>query len=143
MAKLDKKQQAIMAASTQFVDVKPRSSCQRGLLRVLIDNHLNWRSRKLSPMISTSERKSWTMNEAKRRRRDGDTRVVVYEILITAEGLKEYRKRKNPYFCWKSVAKWRDSTGLNIPGDDFAGTEFETLFLHRIPEEFIVNRFWV
>lgn len=131
-AQFKKSKGGIVASSKRSVPMN--AGCRK-----IIRGHLNWHSRNLSPCISATVDREWAFNEARRRKRQGKTNVVVHEICISKSRLRGYERRGNR-IVYRHVFKWLDLARTKLPGcADFACTEQEYLFLHSIPAAFIVR----
>jgi hypothetical protein len=122
----------IRAASMHYIPMYPRGNEKKmDWLDDELSRHLDWYNEKPSPFISVSTDREWAFGEANRREKYGKTDVVVYEI--RAEG--------NRGTYWESVEDLLDMVDSDTPGcADHPSTENEYLFLHHIPEKFIVRR---
>lgn len=131
--------QGIVAKSQEPVPMNPKTRKDQARVVEPVLEHLDWRSRRPSPFISTSRSKKWVYKEARRRVEAGRTNVRVYRILIPHQYHDGQRRgrRNTTAFC-KSVMAWLDLANEEIPWyANFAATDDEYLFLHCIPEEFI------
>lgn len=107
--------------------------------RETVLDHLDWYSRNASPLISVRVNREWAFYEAKRRREQGRTNIVVQEICISKSRLREYERCGNR-IIYRHVYRWLNLARAR-PSDypTYASTDQEYLFLHRIPGTFIVR----
>lgn len=112
----------------------------KGCREIVLD-HLDWYSGSLSPLVSVTVDRDWAFHEARRRKMQGMTDVVVHEICVSKSCLREYERRGNR-IVYKHIYTWLDLACSNLPEyADYACTDQEYLFLHRIPGIFIVKTF--
>jgi hypothetical protein len=96
----------------------------------MVENHLDWWSGIPSPFISVYSEMRRAEIEAERRKKDGHNDVVIWEI-DTNEAKYEVQYRNLPRFAWKC--------GIDIPECAKNNSEYEWIFLNRIPDAMIVG----
>jgi hypothetical protein len=123
--------EGILAAWDEWIPMYPRGERERKKLKDEVHAHLDWSNRDPTPFISVTTDEEWAFEQANRRREEQERRdIVVYEIC--AEG--------NRGVHWGRVGTWLRRAGSETPEyAAFRSTENEYLFLHHIPEEFIVG----
>ncbi|RAH45240.1 uncharacterized protein BO95DRAFT_482654 [Aspergillus brunneoviolaceus CBS 621.78] len=128
----------IESEGRHWVAFRPQSRRQRVELRDELWAHLDWRNREPTAFVSASQDRDWAINQAERRARDGETNVRVYVIEVPRLGV--YKSRSE---CWVTVMKldaWLEVANSKLPDyADFPSSANEYLFLHDIPEDFIVD----
>lgn len=93
-------------------------------------NHINWSNRQKTPLISVYDDYEAAYEEALRRKKQGKKSVVLVFIdLSRADRRLEYRNVRG---LAKSLGCW-------IPHKAWNNSEFEYVFLHRIPACAIVK----
>lgn len=120
------------ALGEEWVPLYPKGFKGMSILEQMVWDHLDWYNRTPTPFISASSNKDWALNEARRRQEAGKTNVVVYQIFR-----RQYHV-KYPYF--ESVRTLLNRAQSHIPSHaDYPCTNYEYLFLHHIPDEFITE----
>ena len=134
MARYSRRVDAILASSSRSVPMNV--GCRKIVL-----NHLDWSSESLSPLISVTEDRDWAFHEARRRKMQGATNVVVHEIRISKRRLRKY-ERRGKRISYRHIHKWLALARADLPRyANYACTDREYLFLHEIPGIFIVKTF--
>lgn len=122
---------ALLAASKRSVSWP----CRKSLL-----NHLNWKCESPSPYVSVTTDREWAFCEASRRKGQGETGVVVYEIRVSRHLLDAHKKKTGKRITYGKVENLLFRAGVSVPDyADYRCTYQEYLFLHEIPRIFIVN----
>ncbi|KAJ9484650.1 hypothetical protein VN97_g8722 [Penicillium thymicola] len=134
MACFNRRTDDILASSSRSVPMN--EGC-----REIVLNHLDWYSESLSPLISVTVDRDWAFHEARRRKMQGMTNVVVHEICISKSRLHKY-ERRGSRVIYKRISRWLDLAKTKLPEyASYASTNQEFLFLYRIPGIFIVKTF--
>lgn len=120
-------EQGILAADTDtvvyFGDKGPT-------LLDMFEEHLDWSNRYPTPFISTYSNEDVAWREAHRRIRQGKDEVKVYKI-----DTRETRERVE----YRNVRKLARSLGFRIQDNAWNNSEYEWIFLHRIPYDAVVG----
>jgi hypothetical protein len=125
---------AILASSSRSVPMN--KGC-----REIVLNHLDWYSECLSPLISVTVDRDWAFHEARRRKMQGMTNVIVHEICISRSRRHKYQRRGGRV-VYHRISTWLNLAKTKLPKyASYGSTNQEILFLHRIPGIFIVKTF--
>lgn len=96
----------------------------------MVEDHLDWWSGIPSPFISVYSKRWRAEQEADRRVGDGHRDIVIWEIDTNkAKYAVQYRNLRR--FAWNS--------GIDIPDCALKNSEYEWIFLNRIPDAMIVQ----
>jgi hypothetical protein len=121
---------AVAADVESWVDFGASTDYELAQLTGQLDNHLEWRNRTKTPFISTYDNYPAAYEEALRRKRSGWKNVTIIVIDIREAGCRvEYR----------NVRKLAKKLGYRIPDRAWRNSEFEYIFLHRIPASAIMR----
>jgi hypothetical protein len=112
------------------VDFYPRQRRQVARFKGHLGNHTDWYNIEETPFISTYNSYKAANAEALRRIRSGKKDVIIICIDVTrAHGKVQYRNMRD------LAKKW----GVRIPSRAWHNSEFEFVFLHRIPDSAIIE----
>lgn len=112
------------------VDFGARQIHKRAQLTRHLRSHIDWSNRTKTPFISTYDDYQVAYEEALRRKRRGRKNVTIIIIDISrADHRVEYR----------NVRRLAETLGCWIPSKAWNNSEFEYIFLHRIPARAVVD----
>ena len=121
----------VVAADVKsWVDFRARQNYKRTQLTRHFRNHINWSNRTKTPFISTYDDYQTAYEEALRRKRRGRKNVTIIIIDIGRAGHRvEYR----------NVRRLAETLECWIPNRAWNNSEFEYIFLHRIPARAVID----
>jgi hypothetical protein len=99
-------------------------------LRSEVENHVDWGSRIPTIFISTYSNKEVALREARRRVREGEEEVVVYQIDI--------RKKDRPVE-FREMRRLARRLGVEIPDYVWNNSKYEYIFQRHVPESVVVG----